>query len=67
MTEGSSYTENHFDFIIGLDSKEGGIEQVNTPDISWSILIIRYGIVGTLLFIIFYFYCHYSCTSYNSI
>ena len=56
MTEGSSYTENHFDFIIGLDSKEGGIEQVNTPDISWSILIIRYGIVGTLLFIIFYFY-----------
>lgn len=56
MTEGSAYTENHFNFIIGLESEQGGICQVDTPDISWSIFIIRYGICGILIFLVFYFY-----------
>lgn len=56
MTEGSTYTENNFNFIIGLENEEGGIDQVNTPDISWSIFIIRYGIFGTLIFLLFYSY-----------
>lgn len=56
MTEGSPYTEAHFDFMIGLENEDGGIDQIDTPDISWSIFVIRYGIIGTILFLILYFY-----------
>ena len=56
MAEGSSYTLKNFDFIIGLDDPlHGEIIQVDTSDIAWSIFILRYGIIGTILYLIFYF------------
>lgn len=55
MADDSSYTNNRFNFIIGLDNeKKGGIAQLDTPDIAWSNFIVRYGIVGTILFLIYY-------------
>lgn len=57
MSEDSKYTENHFNFIIGLSNTEkGGIAQVDTSDIAWSIFIIRYGILGTFVYLLLYGY-----------
>lgn len=56
MTDDSAYTNNRFDLIIGLETPDGGIYQLETPDISWSNFIVRYGIIGTILFLLFYSY-----------
>ena len=57
MTEGSQYTYNNFNFIIGLtDKTTNEVIQVDTSDIAWSLLIIRYGILGSLIIIAFYVY-----------
>ncbi|WP_321437111.1 hypothetical protein [uncultured Bacteroides sp.] len=56
MTEGSDYTLNHFDYQIGLpDEITGNTIQLDTSDISWSNFIIRYGIIGTFIFLYFFF------------
>lgn len=56
MSEGSDYTINNFDFIVGLENEETGfVDQVNTADIAWSVFVIRFGIVGTILYLIYYF------------
>lgn len=56
MSEGSDYTINKFDFIVGLDNEETGfVEQIETSDIAWSIFVIRFGIIGTILYLIYYF------------
>ncbi len=63
MTEGSKYTYNNFNFVIGLfDKTTDEVMQVDTSDIAWSSLILRYGVIGSLIFICFYgyfilFYC----------
>lgn len=55
MAEGSKYTNKNFDFIIGLDEDpKTDVIQVDTSDIAWSVLIIRYGIVGSIIYLIFY-------------
>ncbi len=52
--EDSFYVRQNFDFIIGLrDETTGEIIQIDTSDISWSVLILRFGIIGTLLYLIF--------------
>ena len=57
MTEGSQYTYNNFNFIIGLtDKTTNEVIQVDTSDIAWSLLIIRYEILGSLIIIAFYVY-----------
>ena len=40
-------------FTIGLLNEEHNIIQLDTGDIAWSILFVRFGIVGTLIFIFF--------------
>ena len=50
MTEDSKLTNSMFNFKIGLiDEAKGRIYQLDTPDISYSVLLMRYGYVGTLL------------------
>jgi hypothetical protein len=56
MTEDSDYTLNHFDYQIGLpDDITGNTIQLDTSDISWSNFIIRYGLIGTFIFLYFFF------------
>lgn len=56
MSEGSEYTNARFDFQIGLvDDKTGSVAQLETSDISWSVFIIRFGFVGTFVFLFMYF------------
>ena len=55
MAEESNYTNKKFDFIVGLENeKTGEIVQLETSDIAWSNLIIRYGIIGTLIYLTIY-------------
>ena len=57
MAEDSRYTDNHFNFIIGLPNVQNeGTIQVDTSDIAWSIFIIRYGILGTFIYLLLYGY-----------
>ena len=63
MTEDSKLTASMFDFKIGLiDKTTGKIMQLDTPDISHSVLIMRYGYLGTIIvlslyiFLMIYFY-----------
>jgi len=56
--DGTPYTQSHFDYSLGLDDETtGGVAQLYSPDISWSNLFLRYGFVGTTVFVfgIFYF------------
>ncbi len=56
MAEGSDYTMGNFDFIVGLENEETGfVNQVDTSDIAWSVFVIRFGIIGTVLYLIYYF------------
>ena len=43
-------------FLIGLRDDSGHIVQLDTADNSWSNLLIRFGIVGTVLFVLWLFY-----------
>jgi len=56
MTEDSEYTYRHFNYQIGLTSDvTGDTVQLDTSDICWSNFIVRYGLIGTLLFIYIFF------------
>lgn len=55
MAEDSKYTDKKFDFVIGLtNEKKGTPVQLDTADTSWSNFLIRYGIVGTVLYLFLY-------------
>ncbi len=55
MTEDSEYTYRNFDYQIGLpDENTGNTVQLDTSDISWSNFILRYGIVGSLVYLLCY-------------
>ena len=42
--------------IVGLENEETGfVDQVNTGDIAWSIFVVRFGIIGTIIFLVYYF------------
>jgi len=49
-------TEENFPevFIIGLVNDAGGVIQLDTADIAWSTLIIRLGLLGTFLYLLFF-------------
>ena len=47
---------SNFDFIVGLENEDTGfVNQVDTSDIAWSLFVIRFGIIGTILYLIYYF------------
>lgn len=51
-------TESDFSktlFSVGLSHDDGQVIQLDSGDISWSVFILRYGIVGTVLFLVSYF------------
>lgn len=56
MTENSRFTKDKFTFLIGLrDDKTGDTVQLDTSDIAWSTFVIRYGYIGTIVYLYFYF------------
>lgn len=42
-------------FSIGLPNESGGITQLDTGDIAWALAFLRWGIVGTVLYVIAYY------------
>ena len=57
MTEDSKLTDTMFDFKVGLiEEALSKTIQLDTGDISYSILILRYGYVGTILVLILYIF-----------
>ncbi|WP_278631169.1 hypothetical protein [Parabacteroides goldsteinii] len=54
MADDSPYTYNNFNFVIGLSDENGGIYQLDTPDIAWSNFVVRYGYIGTFAYLVFY-------------
>ena len=42
-------------FSIGLPNESGGVTQLDTGDIAWAIAFLRWGIVGTILYVIAYY------------
>lgn len=42
-------------FSIGLPNESGGITQLDTGDIAWALAFLRWGIVGTMLYVIAYY------------
>ena len=44
-------------FSIGLYNEDGGIVQLDTGDIAWSLLIIRLGCLGLIFYLLFYIKC----------
>ncbi|GHV20889.1 hypothetical protein FACS1894174_03510 [Bacteroidia bacterium] len=49
-----------FNFILGLqNSGTGGAYQLETTDITYSVLLIRFGYLGSFLFMVMYFYMIY--------
>jgi hypothetical protein len=62
MAENSEYTSTNFDFQIGLTSDDtGNTVQLDTSDTSWSNFIIRYGVIGTIIYLFCYILliCYY--------
>lgn len=56
MTEDSDYTFNRFNYNIGLpDEITGNTIQLDSSDISWSNFILRYGIMGTCIYLYMFF------------
>ncbi|GHT54242.1 hypothetical protein FACS189451_06080 [Bacteroidia bacterium] len=57
MTEDSKLTFSMFDFDIGLaEEMSGQTNQLDTGDISYSVLLLRYGYLGTLLNLALFIY-----------
>jgi hypothetical protein len=50
-------TEKNFPdkFLIGLKDDEGKTIQIDTGDIAWALFFLRLGILGTLIYLLFYF------------
>jgi hypothetical protein len=60
LTEDSKTIDKFFDFKVGLlEELTNQVIQVDTGDISYSILILRFGYVGTFLYLMLYFYLGY--------
>jgi len=57
MTEDDKMTYSLFNFDVGLlDELTGETTQLDTGDISYSVLLLRYGYVGTLLNMVLFIY-----------
>jgi len=62
MKDDSKLTFSLFDFDLGLMNEfTGDTQQLNTPDISYSILLIRYGYLGTALNLLLFIYLAVAC------
>lgn len=62
IAEDSKRTDTMFDFAIGLaEDLTGRTVQLETSDIAYSVLIMRFGYVGTFFFMMIYFYMIYFC------
>jgi len=60
LPEDSKAIDKFFDFKVGLlEELTNQVIQVGTSDISYSILILRFGYVGTFLYLMLYFYLGY--------
>lgn len=49
-------TEKNFPYVftIGLKDESGLITQIDTADIAWSLLFLRLGLLGTLIYMVYY-------------
>ena len=57
LTEDSKMLDRFFDFKVGLiEELTGQIVQVDTADITYSLLVLRFGYLGSILFLILYLY-----------
>ncbi|MFR1236648.1 MAG: hypothetical protein ACLSC9_10055 [Barnesiella sp.] len=55
MQEATPYTMSHFDFVLGIRNEDTGeIMQVETSDIAWITLFVRFGLLGTVIYLIYY-------------
>ena len=60
VTEDSRKVDKMFDFKVGVvEELTSETTQLDTADISYSFLLIRYGYLGTILFLSLYFYLLY--------
>ncbi|NEM97749.1 hypothetical protein [Pontibacter burrus] len=62
LTEDSALTKQ-LSFNIGLLTEYGDIIQVDTSDITWSLLLVHFGLVGIAAFLYFYWSCLRICYS----
>jgi hypothetical protein len=53
LTEDSGLVDK-FSFNIGLTSEYGEVAQVDTSDISWSVFVVHFGIIGTIILLSVY-------------
>ncbi len=49
----SNFNKNVFE--IGLPNDDGEVTQLDTADIAWSLLILRFGLLGLTIFLLLYF------------
>ena len=54
ITEDSPATK-YLNFIIGIKDKNGLVNQVETADIAWSVLVVFTGLLGTFLYLWVYY------------
>lgn len=55
MADGSNYANANFDFFIGLEDEEtGDVIQFETADIAWSEMIVRLGLAGIAVYLLYY-------------
>jgi hypothetical protein len=60
VPEDSKKVDTMFDFKVGLIEELSGRKvQLDTSDISYSVLFLRYGFLGTFLYLLLYFYLFY--------
>ena len=47
LTYDTAYTSRRYHFLFGLKNPDGRVEQIYTPDISYGMMLTRYGMIGT--------------------
>lgn len=66
ITDESKAAKQTYRFRYGLVNKENGTTyQIRTPDIAWGNFLTCYGVLGTVLFFIFYFSLWKSIRTYS--
>lgn len=55
VSDSQPWVYNHYSFTIGLPSEEFGLPtQLSTPDISYGNLLVKIGVLGTIIYIAFF-------------
>jgi len=55
LTEDSRQTQS-LKFNVGLPDDAGNVTQVDTGDVIWSVMLLQFGLVGILCFVLYYVY-----------